>query len=123
LTQARELPLELRSPALADGLSHLLEAERWGLFAHAELLDRITGTLRFQGEAGPAADYLERSCELAPTVEKYLELSSLRLQLGEVEAVREALLRALALEPSQPTATQRLEILEHRQAAGLRTPR
>ena len=123
LVKARELPPEQRHLLLADGLLHLKRAERLGLFTHAELLDTLTGTLRFQGDQAEAAEYLQRSCELDPSVEKYLELSSLRLQLGQVEAVREALLRVLELEPGQPAATQRLEILEQREGAGLRSPR
>ncbi|MFH0946767.1 MAG: 4Fe-4S binding protein [Planctomycetota bacterium] len=112
LARARELPPEQRPPLLTDGLEHLRRAERLGLFTHTGLLDALSGTLRFQGDRAGAAEYLKRSCELEPAVEKHLELSTLRLQLGEVEATREALLRALELEPGNPTATERLGLLE-----------
>ena len=123
LAKAKGLPPEQRSPLLTDGLEHLQRAERMGLFTHAELLDTLTGTLRFQGDRAGAAEYLKRSCELEPTVEKYLELSTLRLHLGEVDAVKGALLRVLELEPGQPTATERLELLERQPGAGVAPPR
>ena len=61
--------------------------------------------LQAQGKLAPAAEHYRQSTELSPqSIEAWLNLGRVRLQLEQVESASKAFQRAIALDPANPAA-------------------